>query len=84
VHFKARLRPGPNGYRATCEDVDVTGDGGTREVALEALRKALLDRFGHVEGVALPSREAPIVIDFVAIDEGEPSRPTPSGPGDPA
>jgi hypothetical protein len=52
---------------AHCEEVDRAGEGDTPEQAVECLREALNEYFGHAQAVAPPSQLAigPIDIDLV-------------------
>jgi len=68
MRFYVRLVRDSEGWVAVTESTDDVGRGTTREAALLELRAMLVDRFGHVEAVAPPSRapEKPR-IEFVLV-----------------
>jgi hypothetical protein len=54
-------------WLAECEEVELAGEGATREQALDALRAALVDYFGRAEAVAPPSEPRHEAIEIVVV-----------------
>jgi hypothetical protein len=55
-------------WLAQCEEVDRAGEGGTAAEALEKLREALDEYFGHTEAVAPPAERPREPIEIVVVD----------------
>jgi hypothetical protein len=75
---------GEDGYVARCEELSVESTGGSPEMAIGRLRKAIEQELTSVEAVGPPSRPpAPPIIELVAKGAGQiqPER-DPQGPGD--
>jgi predicted RNase H-like HicB family nuclease len=60
-------------WLAQCEEVDRSGEGSTAEEALQALREALQEYFGHSEAVAPPKDEPSETIEIIVVDAPPPS-----------
>jgi hypothetical protein len=69
MRYTARLSRNGSGYSAQCVEIEATGEGGTRQAAVESLRAELKDLLEPTEGVAPPSRPVPTVLEIVVIDE---------------
>jgi HD superfamily phosphodiesterase len=67
--YTAKLRHEPSGFIADCIELDATGEGATRDDALDALRAELAERVGHVEGMVPPVDNPPLEIEIVVVDE---------------
>jgi hypothetical protein len=57
------------GWLAECEDVDLAGEGPTREAALSTLRTALEEYFHRSEAVAPPTDAPRETIEIVVLGE---------------
>jgi hypothetical protein len=68
MRYTAKLTRDPSGYCAECLELDVIGEGDTRDAAIASLRAELEDRL-IVEGVAPPSRRASTAVEIVVVDE---------------
>jgi predicted RNase H-like HicB family nuclease len=55
-------------WLAQCEEVDRSGEGDTADQALQNLREALHEYFGHSEAVAPPKDEPRETIEIVVVD----------------
>ena len=55
-------------WLAQCEEVDLAGEGATPAEALERLREALEEYFGHAEAVAPPAEQPREPIEIVVVD----------------
>ena len=71
MRFRATLQHVDRGWLATCLDMEASGEGATREAALDSLRDAIAER-ETVEAVAPPeATRAPRVELLVVGDEAE-------------
>ena len=68
-------------FVATCAESMLVGEGGTREDAIESLRKGLADAL-RPEAVAPPPESADTVIDITVGNEAAPESPRREGPGE--
>jgi hypothetical protein len=85
MHVRATIRPVFGGYLAECSGYDAEGEGPTRAVAIEELRKALRDKALHPEAVALPPERESVsaeTIDILIVPSTEQSEHDPEGPGE--
>jgi predicted RNase H-like HicB family nuclease len=57
------------GWVAECEEVDLAGEGTTRDEALATLRAALEDYFHRAEAVAPPTDAPREAIEIVVVGE---------------
>jgi len=55
-------------WLAQCEEVDLAGEGATPAKALDQLREALEEYFGHTEAVGPPSERPREPIEIVVVD----------------
>lgn len=67
VKVSATISRVEDGWLAECEEVELAGEGSTRDEALASLREALEEYFGHAEAVAPPSESPPEPIEIVVI-----------------
>jgi hypothetical protein len=68
MRYTAKLTQSPSGYSAECLELEVIGEGLTREAAIASLRAELEDRL-LVEGVAPPSRRASTTVEIHVLEE---------------
>jgi predicted RNase H-like HicB family nuclease len=55
-------------WLAQCEEVDRAGEGATPAEALDSLREALEEYFGHIEAVGPPSEQPREAIEIIVVD----------------
>ncbi|MDP9149051.1 MAG: hypothetical protein M3O36_03795 [Myxococcota bacterium] len=84
MRLRAVLEDGEGVVRASCLDLEASGEGATREQALASLRAAIEERL-TIEAVAPPRRAPKLTIDIVVVEgDGERRAREPTGPGDAA
>jgi hypothetical protein len=71
MRYTAKLTRNSSGYSAQCVEIEATGEGETRQAAIESLRAELHDRLDHVEGVAPPSQPIPTALEIVVLEASE-------------
>ncbi|MDP9036902.1 MAG: hypothetical protein M3O50_19055 [Myxococcota bacterium] len=82
--MRAVLEEGEGVVRASCLDLEASGEGATTAQALASLRTAIEERLTS-EAVAPPRRGPAVTIDIVVVEgDGERRAREPTGPGDAA
>jgi hypothetical protein len=67
--YTARLHRTSSSFVAQCVEIEIAGEGSTREAAIRSLKAELEDRLGHVEGIAPPVAPTPISIELLVLDD---------------
>jgi hypothetical protein len=79
--YTYELRATDSGYYAKCVEMDVAGEGPTRDAAISALRGAITERMKGDEAVA-PPEAPPRVSTIELIAAAAEAPPSPQGPGE--